>query len=360
MVGSIAVPTDTVEEAMGVAAEYLGDRLFAIPDGEVGPRQMWAPGVGAAVFLNHPDIVLVGEESGFTPVQTPLGPLGACRIRPGVTEVSLEGCLPYATAAIAGYENLLAQRERGEISAAVRFQVSVPTAFDMVMPWFGDPTEWPAMYRSYQREMRAEFARILEVIPADELAIQWDFATEVNEIQAAVSGRNELVAKLGLTWLPSRNAEEAFTAHTDPEYIERMSDGIPDEVAFGYHLCLGTAISFPTTPADDLAWIVRLANTLVERTPHRIDFFHLPAMPDAGRDFFAPLTDLNIGDTRVFIGLAHGDGIDGIVKRGRHAQAFLPDFGISNYCGYGRQESEHIRELLSDLRNAADLLAVKP
>src|SRR5580700_5135318 len=113
MVGSIAVPSDTVEEAMGIAAEHVGDRLFAIPDGEVGLRRMWAPALGPMIFYDHPDIVQVDEDSDFKPIPAPIGPLGGCRIRPGVDEVDLGGLLPYAEAAISSYEHLLELRARG-------------------------------------------------------------------------------------------------------------------------------------------------------------------------------------------------------------------------------------------------------
>ena len=360
MVGSMAVPSDTVEEAMGIAAEHLGQRLFAMPDGEVGThRQMWAPGVGAQVFRNHPDVVLVDEASGFPSVETPLGLLGASRIRPGVEEFSLEGHLPYADAAIAGYQHLREMRERGEVPRGLRFQVALPTAFEIVSPWFGDRDEWPAMYRAYWRAIEAELGRIQEAIPPGELLLQWDFATEMSDIIAAATGRRELQTKLGLTWLPVLSAEETLEAHTALDTIEAMSRGVSDEVTFGYHLCLGTAISFPTTPADDLEWVVRVANTLVERTPHRVDFLHLPVMADSGGPFFAPLADLEVGDARVFLGLGHADGVEGILARGRAAREFLPAFGISNYCGYGRQEADHIHDLLSDLAEGADRLAAE-
>ena len=75
-----------------------------------------------------------------------------------------------------------------------------------------------------------------------------------------------------------------------PYYIRPLSDGIPEEVRFGYHVCRGTA---PTVSTDDLAWVVRITNELVKNSPHRVDFLHLPATIDAGRSLFAPLRDLS-------------------------------------------------------------------
>lgn len=361
LVGSMVVPSDTVEEAMGIAAECIGDRLYAIPDGEVGPRLMWGPGMGALALKDHPDVVLGGEEDGFSPRDSPVGPLNAYRIRPGVSDVSLDGRFPYADAAISSYEHLREMRARGEVPADLKLQVALPTPMPVIAPFFGDAAEWPAMYRSVYRALGVEIARMLEVIPPEELSLQWDYCTEVCEIVDTANGRGHMVSRLGMTAIPDRSAEEAFEVHTAREYIEPMSLGVPDEVTFGYHLCIGTAppAGFPSTPLEDLKWIVRIANRLVERTPHRVDFVHMPAMPDADRAFFAPLADLAVGDARVFLGLEQRDGVDRIVERGRACAEFLPDFGISHSCGYGREDADSLPQLLRDLREGADRLAAE-
>jgi hypothetical protein len=162
-----------------------------------------------------------------------------------------------------------------------------------------------------------------------------------------------------MPWNPRRPAEELFAAHTSADYIAPLSDGLPGEVVFGYHFCLGTFPSFPTVPVDDLGWVVRIANAVVAATPRRVDFVHLPGMADSGRGYFAPLADLDVAGARVFLGLEQRDGAQAILERGRAAREFLPDFGISHYCGYGRDDRDRIHELLQDLRDGADLLAAE-
>ena len=360
MVGSMGVPSDTIEEAMGTAAKHLGDRLFALPDGEVGVRQMWAPGAAAAALKNHPDLLLDGEDFGVKVLQTPLGPLGAYRIKPGVSHVSLDGRFPYADAAISSYKHLCEMRDRGEVPSDLRFQVALPSAMPTVAPFFGLPGDWPTMIDAFYRAMGVEIKRILEVIPGDELSLSWDYCTEVCEILDAANGRSDVATKLGLTWIPARSAEETLDEHTMKHYIEPMSAGVPDDVMFGYHICLGTAPpnGFPIAPIEDLTWIVRIANRLVERTPHRVDFVHLPAMPNAGRDFFAPLANLAIGDARVFLGIEQRDGVERLVERGKAAAEFLPSFGISHFCGYARESESNLDELMEDLREGADRLGM--
>jgi hypothetical protein len=146
-----------------------------------------------------------------------------------------------------------------------------------------------------------------------------------------VTAQSPRIAGIGLQpATPMNSAEEKFAQYTAPYYIRPLSDCIPEEVRFGYHVCLGTSPQFPTVWTDDLAWVVRITNELVKNSPHRVDFLHLPATVDAGRSFFAPLRDLKVGKAKVFIGVGHRDGRKAIPARARE---FLPDFGISHYCG---------------------------
>ncbi len=352
LVGSMSVPTDTVEEAMGLAAEHLGDELSSVPDGEVGLRNYWVAGLGKLTFSRHPDIEEV--DGGFS---SPLGPMGAHRIKDGTTVVGLEGYLPYADSAISSYEIFRGFKERGELAEDVRFHVAVPTPLAAVAPFFGDTEQWPAAKGAWQRAITGDIRRMVEAIPPDELAIQWDYCTEVCETIGAASGNREL--NEFMPWYPQVSADQAFEQHTSAEYLEPLAEGIPDEVRFGYHVCLGTHPQAPTVATEDLGWVVRIANALVANTPRRVDFMHLPAIADADRDFFAPLADLEIGDARPFLGIGQRDGAEAIARRGQAAREFLPDFGISHYCGYGRDDSERIRELLSDLRQGAELLAAE-
>lgn len=357
LVGSLAVPSDTVEEAMRIIAEQLGDRLSALPDGEVGPRGMWAGALGVMTYSRHPDLVEAAEDEYTSPVRRSTGRFGRLpeyRAKDGAV-VRFEGYLPYGDAAVSSYRNFRALKESGAIAADVRFQVALPTPFAGVVPFFDRLSDWPAMARAFQRALTADIGRILEVVPPDELALQWDYCTEVCDVVGAVSGRREL--NIISPWNPVTGPEEKLAEHTAPDYLRGLAEGVPDEVRFGYHVCLGTFPEFPTTPVDDLGWVVRIANALVANTARRVDFLHLPALPDVGRDFYAPLAGLEIGEAKVFLGVGHRDDAEAIATRARLAAEFLPDFGISHYCGYGRDDRHRAAELLAELRRAADLLS---
>ena len=78
----------------------------------------------------------------------------------------------------------------------------------------------------------------------------------------------------------------------------------------------------PLTPVQDLTLVVRTANAIVANTPRRVDFVHLPMTKDADRQFCAPLTDLHIGEARVFLGLEWKDGRDAMLRRAKAAREF--------------------------------------
>jgi hypothetical protein len=167
---------------------------------------------------------------------------------------------------------------------------------------------------------------MLESIPAEDLVIQFDFAWEV--VDLAVGDE-----KYFPFW--SDDAEEKFARHT--RLIAEITRTVPDEVPVGYHWCYGTWGGWPMTAMKDLDLCVRLSNATVAVAGRPIDYVHMPVVrhPDGG--FFAPLEDLDIGATRVYLGLVHhSDGVEGNHARIDAAREHLADFGIGSVCGYGR------------------------
>lgn len=344
LVGSIPVASDTPEEALRLCAKSVGDRVFALPDGEVGDRRMWIGGLGKTTFSRHPDL---------EPAPDVAGPFGAFRLKSGSNDISLNGYLPYADAALSSYGIFRELRKSGAIAADVRFQVSLPTPHAAIGGYFGDTKrEWPMLLRAYEKAIVADIARMIAGIPAGDLVIQWDYCTEICDIVGTDSGQRSID---GLwPWNPQASAEEKFAQYTGASYIAPLAAQIPEQVLLGYHICLGTWPQVPFASARDLTYVVRAANAIVKHTPRRIDFLHLPVVPTAGREFFAPLTRLDIGDARVFLGVEAKDGREALLRRARAAREFLPSFGISHYCGYGRDTVNDMPALLGDLRAGAD------
>jgi hypothetical protein len=119
---------------------------------------------------------------------------------------------------------------------------------------------------------------------------------------------------------------------------------IPDDVLVGYHLCYGTFPEWPMYEARDYAVLVRMANFAVANSGRSVDWLHIagPRYLRSGEErFFAPLRNLDVGDTRVFLGIVLPiDGVPGLQRRYTAAAKFLDDFGVAMYCGFGRQRGE--------------------
>jgi len=343
LVGSVPVASDTPEEAMRLCAQSVGDRVFALPDGEVGERRMWIGGLGNTTFSRHPQLV---------PAPDVAAPFGAYRVKEGVDDLSLDGYLPYADAALSSYRKFVEIRKSGLIAPDVRFQVSLPTPHAAIGGYFADTRrEWPLLLRAYERAIVTDIARMVADIPPQDLAIQWDYCTEICDIVGTDSGQRSLDQLW--PWNPQGSAEEKFTQYTGAAYIAPLSARIPEQVLLGFHICLGTWPQVPFASARDLTLVVRAANAIVKNTPRRIDFLHLPVVPTAGREFFAPLRQLDIRGARVFLGVEAKDGRAALLRRARAAREFLPSFGISHYCGYGRDAIGSMPSLLGDLRAGA-------
>ena len=75
---------------------------------------------------------------------------------------------------------------------------------------------------------------------------------------------------------------------------------------------------------------------------------HLPVPRDRHDDaYFAPLTDLDIGEAKLYIGLIHHtDGVAGVLTRLATARKYASGFGIATECGFGRRPRATLPGLL--------------
>ena len=238
LVGSVPVASDKPEDVMRLCGRTLGDRLFALPDGEVGERRMWIGGLGATTFSKHPDLEKAPEA----------GPFGAYRFKPGVTSISFKGYLPYADAAISSYYRFRDLRDAGELPAGLHFQVALPTPHAAIGGYFVQ--DWEMLHAAYHDAIVDDISRMLEEIPAEDLVIQWDYCTELCDTVGVDTDNREIDALW--PWNPKGTTEQKFATHTAKEYIAPLTEGIPAEVLYGYHLCLGTWPKCPLTPVRDL------------------------------------------------------------------------------------------------------------
>ena len=74
-------------------------------------------------------------------------------------------------------------------------------------------------------------------------------------------------------------------------------------------------------------------------------------MRSEDKRFFRPLIDLDVGDTRVFLGIVlPADGVPVLRRRYATASRYISDFGVAMYCGFGRQPGQDGRVTMHEHR----------
>ena len=334
LVGS--VPLETAEEVFRGFGGPLGPYLSAMPDGEVGERRYWVIRMQFQVFNGHPDLETVKRPAPDNGVER-LIPRDRAdgwkfKVRDGVQEVRFGNPgwrLGYARDAINSYFIFRKLKEEGVIPAPVRFQVSIPLTNSVVTPNSFSLKELPRVRPGFTAALRAEVAKIVEKIPNDELAIQWDGSWEITDVYGGVPG------------FPTEGAIERNVAQ-----VRELAPGIPEKVHLGYHLCFGTFGGWPRFAPDDLGQAVKLANAIVEASGRRVDWLHIPALDRVDDAFYRPLRELEPRGARVYLGLIHS--MHSYRERLAAARKFLPDFGVAAYCGFGRMAPSELPAILKD------------
>jgi hypothetical protein len=354
MVGSL--PFESVEEGLRAVGSKLGADIAAVPDGEVGPRKMWCMFLASDTYAKHPDLVETRRPSPAI-VSNEAKPSGTKKLRPGaapeyhwtfqikdgVKHLDF-GELGYAAAAIEAYEIFRRLRDEGIITKGVRLQVSLVATDSGTNVYFDNVANWPIVHEAYVRAMAAEITKMLEVIPADDLLIQLDLAWEVVDLSI---GDEQY-----FPWWPESTLDQKFERYMTG--LAQLASAVPDNVPLGLHWCYGTWGGWPMTEMPNLELCVGLSNEAVKRINRHVDYVHMPVVPSPDDAFLAPLRDLNIGNTRVFLGLIHPqDGLEGARRRINLAKNYLKDFGIGAVCGFGREDPKELGSILDVHKEAA-------
>lgn len=320
LVGSVNY--DDAEMTMRRAASIMGPLLKRIPDGEPGRRFHW--------IMFQPDVL--GQAEGIERVGDEpvwLRDLDArpLRIADGVAVADI--VLPplgYADAARESYAVFTRLRSDGVIAPGTRFQVALPTATAIVGAFFtGD--DRAAIEPVYRDALYRELAAILEAIPHNDLAIQWDCAVEfmILETHARPGGSTP--------W---------WTGDVLAGIVARAADAVsqvPANVEAGVHLCYGDVAEKHFVEPRDTENLVAFGNALVHAARRPLTWLHLPVPIERDDDaYFAALQNLELTpDTELYLGLVHReDGAEGARRRIQTALRHVPTFGVSTECGIGR------------------------
>lgn len=335
LVGS--VPFETPQQVFEKFGQPLARYLDAIPDGEVGPRRYWVSGVHYRVFALHPDLEILrrprrdkGVERLVPHDQTDTWQF---KVKQDVKEIAFGDTgwrLGFALDAINSHALLTAMKRQGKLPERVRLQVSLPAVNSVCAPAnFPVAGDLDIVRPAFTAAMKAEVATMTSRIPRQELAIQFDLARETIEASGGVPG------------ITTDASIEASTAQ-----IRALAPSIPEDVRLGYHFCFGTIGGWPRFSPADLGPTVKLANAVVAASGRRVDWIHIPVLPDVQESFFAPLADLKPGGARVYLGMIHT--MRNYAERMRMARKYLQEFGVGAYCGFGRESPAEMDRVLQE------------
>ncbi len=345
LVGS--VPLQDSEAVFRALAATLGVRAQRYPDGETGVRSQWIRWQ-RRTFEDHPDFAADGSSTSIgkysDSVDRPF-----YRLRAGVEagDVSI-GDMGYARAAVASYAVFSRLRRDGVVPPSVRFLVSLPTTTALVGSFFRVPRR-AAVEPIVENALAREVAAIVDAIPADRLAIQWDVCHEV------VGADGGMPLHYGAA-PDGEGAKDAIVA-ASRERAARHVDFVPPDVEAGIHLCYGDPGHRHIIEPADLGTCVALANGVVGAAGRRVDFIHMPVPRSRDDDaYFAPLEGLSLpAGTELYLGLVHHtDGAGGARRRIAAAARRAASFGIATECGFGRRDPATIPSLLAIHAEASD------
>jgi hypothetical protein len=209
LVGSL--PADSSDAALRAGGELFGDLVFALPDGETGPRAAWVGYEREQLVRPHPDVEIVQVTASPTGIPRHAYETPVFRIRPGVNELRWR-TWPRIDDAIDSYRRFCELRDHGVIPAGLRFQVGLPFPASALNGFKADfAADYPIASRGFEELVTRELQRLIAEIPPGELAIQWDVCYEVLDIEGV------------LAW----TADGAWERFAEP--VERLTRLIPLE-----------------------------------------------------------------------------------------------------------------------------------
>ena len=329
------------ESVMREIASRVPSGLRRIPDGETGDRGTW--------------ILFQLQKFMQLPWLVPDRPLTADgeyeqlpRLRPADGTDAAQETWPdigYADAYLESYRVFARLRADGVIPAGVRFQVEYPTPLASISAYIV-PEQQQALLGSYERAMFADLARLLAVIPAGELAVQWDVAVEFSVLEEAFAP----------------GGAQAFD--TIIAALARCVGQVPAGIPAGLHLCYGDYGHQHFMQPVSLALQVRVVNAVTAAAGRPVSFvsFTVPQYQREG-NYFAPLAGLTAGpDTELNFALVPyhpaeqaagttGDQVRLIDAALAGSPGGRRDWGICTECGMGRVDRDDVPALL-DLHRA--------
>ncbi|MGK8557172.1 hypothetical protein [Nocardia gipuzkoensis] len=333
-----SVPLADARTVFSEAARRIGTRLKRIPDGETGVRDNW-------VVWQLPKMQANPDLETVPPPSPEYGPSERVQPKPGVDAASIDfGPLGYAEAALESWQVFRQLREDGAIPEGTRFQVCLPTPIAVIGAFVAGPQG--ELERRYEAQLLAELAIILDGIPGDELAVQWDTAVEFAIFEGVFP-----------SWF---GTDYPTQLEEVGKRLVRLGAAVPEPVEVGYHLCYGDFGHRHFAEPVDTGRLAAVAGRIVAGLHRPVQWIHLP-VPRSRTDaeYFKPLADLALPpETDLYLGLVHAtDGKAGALQRIEAARTAVTDFGIATECGMGRRPADQIPALFDLHAELAETLS---
>lgn len=319
------------ETVMRELASRVPVGVRRIPDGETGDRGNWIF-FQLAKFLRTPGLCPAGDQSAESYQEIP-----KVQLADGTDPDSIAWPdLGYAQAYQESFESFQQLRKADVLGDQVRYQVQYPTPLASINGWVV-PEHHDALQPSYTRALFADLERLLNALPHDQLAVQWDVAVEF-----AILEQQDFASP------------ETQTFTSIVQWLAECVDRVPADVPVGLHLCYGDFQHQHFVQPRSLLRQVQVLNAVTEsakRPPSWCSF----TVPQDQRDpaYFEPLSELRATEqTELYFGLVpyHPSQQE---PGTTDAQVKLIDqhlgeraWGISTECGMGRAAADEVPGLL--------------
>ena len=339
-VGSI--PLQDAEKVFTQLSSTVGPYASRLPDGETAERSRWIF-FQREILAAHPAVEIDPTVPEFELRQWDgkvIRSIPLLRFKAGTDLDSLQFETGYDKAAEYSYGIFQRLQDDGLVSGGTRFQVSLPTP--MATGYFYVSHKARDEYvEVYERSLLRALRSILDLVPADNLAIQFDVCQEVLVFEDYFEHR------------PVDYKTQVF------EMLGRLGDAVPEGVELGYHLCYGTPAEEHLVMPTDASVLVELLNGITSNVQRPVNYIHLPVPKHCTEDdFFLPFRNYHGPDsTRIYVGLIHHDDVEGDRKRIDTAARYIRNMGVATECGWGRANPDTVDSLLESHRLAAEALA---
>jgi hypothetical protein len=333
--GSVNLP-DT-ETVMREISTRIPAGVRRMTDGETDDRNYWIS-FQVGKFEQMPEFERVSSGRAYeTEADAPEMP--RLRLAEGASAETIDwpnlGYADEYTKSFATFDRL---QEEGTIPAGVRMQLQYPTPLASVAGTIA-PEDLPAVAPAYEQALFADLDTLLERLPHDRIAVQWDIAVEMGALEGAMG--------------------VAMSMDQIAPGIARCLERVPDDVPAGLHLCYGDYGHQHWKQPESLQMQVDLSNAVISASRRRLDFvsFTVPQdRDDSG--YFEPLRGLSAGsDTELNFALvpyhpaAQASGtterqVEHIDTALAASTAGAREWGICTECGMGRVDAGDVPELL--------------